>query len=782
VPTSPVPTQPGIKRFGGFELDLQTGVLSRDEQKNRLQGQPLQLLELLLQHAGSLVTREQIQEHLWPDGTVVEFEHSVNAAVKRLRSALDDDAENPTFIETIPRRGYRFIAHVETTAVPRSAADEELLAPGYASRRTSGLRRRIIVMAGVAALLVAAVLVSWLVYSRRPALAGTDIILLANFVNNTGDSVFDNSLDKALEVKLTESPFLSIFPEADARATMRTMRHDPNERLTQELGIEICKRQGIKALVVPKIVAFGGRYLITLEAIDAHNQKTISLKEEEAESKDKVIAALGKAASQLRRRLGESLSSLEKYNAPLDQATTSSLDALQAYRTGQALYRSGKRRESIVYFERAVELDPQFCSAYAMLGSAYHSVSDEEASRRNFAAAFALKDRRLTQEENFQTTALYHLSVTGNVEKASAILFLYRQAYPRSANAANLLGIAYARLGKTQESLQEFYWAIDHSPLPSVQHYSNATLALMILGNFSDAKKMLERWRQKQPLSPILSEFRYQIAFFENDVSTMERIAHDLPADDGFWLHLQMRLAFLRGDFTKLRSLSDIVVEQQRHAKKMDNVASELASHAWTEATVENYPLARQLCRQAAEVGNNSAIGLVHCAEALGAAGDVTQAEALAAKADRLGPEDTFIQKICLPEFFSIIERGRGNAAKAADLLGPATQFPNGMIFYERGLAYSAAGDQHNAVAHFEKSIGERGWPGWGIYAPLAQLGLARTYALQQDREHSRRAYDQFFNTWKDADPDIPILRKAKLEYKKLIANASAPSRSGKTQ
>jgi DNA-binding winged helix-turn-helix (wHTH) protein/Flp pilus assembly protein TadD len=441
-------------------------VLSRDEQKNRLQGQPLQLLELLLQHAGSLVTREQIQQHLWPDGTVVEFEHSVNAAVKRLRSALDDDAENPAFIETIPRRGYRFIAQVENIAVTASAADEEHLKHGYPARRIPGLPRRIIVMAGVAALLVAAVLVSWLVYSRRPALAGTDVILLANFVNNTGDPVFDNSLDKALEVKLTESPFLSIFPEADARATMRTMRHDPNERLTQELGIEICKRQGIKALVVPKIVAFGGRYLITLEAIDAHNQKTISLKEEEAESKDKVIAALGKAASQLRTRLGESLSSLEKYNAPLDLATTSSLEALQAYRTGQTLYRSGKRHEAIAFFERAVELDPQFCSAYSMLGSVYHSIGDDQASRKNFATAFELKDRRLTQEENFQTTALYHSSITGNMEKATAVLVLYKQVYPRSAFASNLLGIAYAQHGKTEESLQEFYWAIDHSRYP----------------------------------------------------------------------------------------------------------------------------------------------------------------------------------------------------------------------------------------------------------------------------------------------------------------------------
>ena len=173
---------------------------------------------------------------------------------------------------------------------------------------------------------------------------------------------------------------------------MRTMRHEPNERVTQELGIEICKRQGLKAVVVPEIAAFGSRYLITLEAIDARNQKSIARRQEEAESKDKVIAALGKAGSQLRSRLGESLSSLEKYDAPLDLATTSSLEALQAYRTGQTLFRSGKQREAIAFFERAVELDPQFCSAYSMLGSVYYSIGDEQAARKNFAKAFELKD------------------------------------------------------------------------------------------------------------------------------------------------------------------------------------------------------------------------------------------------------------------------------------------------------------------------------------------------------------------------------------------------------
>jgi DNA-binding winged helix-turn-helix (wHTH) protein/tetratricopeptide (TPR) repeat protein len=771
-------------RFGAFDVDLCSGEVHKHGIRLKLQDQPFQVLALLLEHSGNVVTREELRQKLWPGDTFVDFDTGLNSAIKKLRDALGDSAEEPRYIETLPRRGYRFIAEVENGDASTSAAVHEKLAV-VPLRQTSKVwkKGRLVIVASVLAVLVVAALVTWRVFFARPALTGTDVILLAGFVNNTGDPIFNESLDKALEVKLTESPFLSLLPEADLRETLRMMRHDPNERVTRELGIEICKRQGLKAVVVPEIAAFGSRYLITLEAVDARSQKSIARRQEEAESKDKVIAALGKAGSQLRRRLGESLSSLEKFDAPLDLATTSSLEALQAYRTGQTLYRSGKRREAIPFFEAAVELDPQFCSAYSMLGSAYHSIADAQASRRNFAKAFELKDRRLTQEENFQTTALYHLSTTGNLEKAAAVLVLYKQAYPRSVFALNLSGIAYAQLGKTEEALQEFYRAIDLSPVPSVQHYSNASQALMILGRFDEAKKTLDQWRQKGSLTPFQVMLRYRIAFIENDAATMERLSRETPADDMSWLHLQMQLAFLRGDFAKLRSLSETLVKQQSRANRKENAAYELAWHAGLESFLGDYAFARKLCRQAGEAGNDSALGLWTCATALGDAGDVTQAEALAAKLDRLFPEDTSQQEVLLPIVRSIIERKRGNTAKAVDLLAPVTQYPNGAVSYHRAQAYLAAGEHAKAATDFEKVIDHRGWPEWELFAPLSQLGLARAYVMQGDRENSRKAYDDFFTTWKDADPDIPILRQAKAEYKKLTATASAAvSASGKKQ
>jgi tetratricopeptide (TPR) repeat protein len=597
---------------------------------------------------------------------------------------------------------------------------------------------------------------------------------MASFVNKTGDPIFDNSLDKALEVKLTESPFLSVLPDADVRRTMRTMRHEPSERVTQELGIEICKRQGLKAVIVPEIAAFGSKYLITLEAIDARGQKSIARWQEQAENKEQVIAALGKAGSRLRRQLGESLSSLEKYDAPLDLATTSSLEALQAYRTGQTLFRSGKQREAIPFFERAVELDPQFCSAYGVLGSAYFSISDDQAARKNFAKAYELKDARLTQEENFQTTALYHAYITGNLEKETAVLVLYQQVYPRSVFAANRLGINYAMLGRAEEAFQKFNWAIDHSPVSSAQYYSNASQALMSLDRLDEAKRLLERWQQIGSLNPYQRDVLYRIAFFENDAAMMERLANGFAADDIHWLELQMQFAFLRGDLGKFRSLSEALVNQQSHANEMENVANELALRGQLESFLGNYGVARMVCRQAGELDKDSTGEVWRCADAFGDAGDLTQAEALAAKLDRMGPEDTIEQKVHLPLIRSIIERQRGNAVKAADLLAQAEPYQQTTdVPYRRAQAYLAAGEHAKAAAEFEKILDHRGGGWWAVYAPLTQLGLARAYAGEGEREKSRKAYDEFFTTWKDADPSIPILRQAKVEYKKLTATAS---------
>jgi eukaryotic-like serine/threonine-protein kinase len=762
--------RPRRTRFGAFEVDLRSGEIYKHGIRLRLQDQPFQVLTLLLERPGDVVTREELQKRLWPADTFVDFDTGLNSTIKKLRDVLSDSAEQPRYIETLPRRGYRFIAQVDNSEGSRGVAVEQkrmLVVPSRPTPKTVQ-SRRFAVIAGIAALLIAGSIAGWRVFGRRPALKETDVIVLASFVNRTGDPIFDN-LDRALEVKLTESPFLSLLPEAAVHETLRTMRHDPNERVTQDLGIEICKRQGLKAVVVPEIDAFGSKYLVTLEAIDSESERPIARDQEEADGKDRVVAALGNAASELRRQLGESLSSLEKYNAPLDLATTSSLEALQAYRAGLAPYRSGRVREAIPFFERAVELDPKFCSAYDMLGGAYHGVGDEEASRKNFARAFELKDGRLTQEENFLITATYYWNITGNLDKENAVLVLYQQAYPRSVQAANLLGINYGLLGRTEQALEEFNWAIGHSPAPSAYFYANASQMLLSLGRFDDAKKMLDLWQQKGSFFSYQVDMRYRIAFFEKDAATMERLARETPADDLDWVQLQAQFAYLRGDLRKFRTLEDTAVNLQKGASRMENAADELAARGQLESFMGNYAIASNLCRRAGELGDQSATELWRCADAYADADDLSRAEELATKLNRIRPEDTIYQKVHLPVIHSIIERQRGNAAEATDLLVPAEEYHYTLdVPYRLGQAYLAGREPAEAASEFEKLLEDRGAGWWQVYAPLAQLGLARAYAMQRNSEKSRKAYEEFFTTWKDADPAIPIYRQAKAEYAKL--------------
>ena len=253
-----------------------------------------------------------------------------------------------------------------------------------------------------------------------------------------------------------------------------------------------------------------------------------------------------------------------------------------------------------------------------------------------------------------------------------------------------------------------------------------------------------------------------------NDTATMDRLVGETSGEDMLWVHLQMHLAFIRGDIAKHRSLSDALVNRQRKANHMENVAEALAYHADVEAYLGNYHLARRLCAQADEAGNNSALGLFKCSHALGLSADTSHAEALAAKLNELFPENTIEQRVDLPVTHSTIQRARGNFGAAADLFSPVTQFPNVVVSYNRGRAYMAAGDQAKAIAAFQTVLDHPGGPDWGSFKPLSQLGLAQTYAKQGDSEKSRKAYEDFFATWKDADPDIPILKQAKAEYANL--------------
>ena len=356
-------TQNQVVRFGVFEARLSSGELRKHGLRIRVPGQPFKILAILLERPGEVVTRDELRSRIWCAETFVDFEHSLNSAIKKLRQALGDSAESPRYIETLPRLGYRFIAPVSSGVpeAPVEPAPQPTSAPpvphaGYRSAQSKALV--------AAAILLGVGGVVWSTLWRPPPLvADRDSIVLADFENRTGDPAFDGTLKKLLEVEIRQSPYLNILADQDVRRTLEDMRRRPDEPITKQVGLEICQRNAVKAMVSGSIASLGNRYVLTLEASNCATGSALAGAKAEAESKDRVLRALDDATGAIRRKLGESVSSIQRFGAPIEEATTGSFDALKAFALGDELRRQGKTAESIPFFKRASELDPQFTLA-----------------------------------------------------------------------------------------------------------------------------------------------------------------------------------------------------------------------------------------------------------------------------------------------------------------------------------------------------------------------------------------------------------------------------------
>lgn len=448
-----------VARFGLYEADVRQRVLTKGGLKVRLQDQPFQVLALLLERPGELVTREEIQQKLWPADTYVAFDDGLNTAIKKLRSALSDTADNPRFIETVPRRGYRFVAPVNilperqlaiddarpTESLPNfqvpetSAADAKLVAAQ--PLRPGRLRHVWLAFGG---LLLAGAIAGYL-HLRAPSFHVTpsDTIVLADFVNTTGETVFDHSLREATDVGLQQSPYLNIVPDRKTAAILTEMRRGADDQMSGKVAIEVCQRAGSKVTVQGSISSIGTTYLVGLAAIRCDNGAPIAREEAEARRKEDVVDALGHATSRLRARLGESMPSIQKYDVPLVAATTPSLDALRAYGLAlSTLERSGDLA-AVPFFKRAIEFDPNFALAYGTLADIYMNLGEIELARQNAIKAYELKDR-VTDLEKLSIETGYRLYVTGELEKAVDAFEVARRTYPVSSRFLNDLGLSTA--------------------------------------------------------------------------------------------------------------------------------------------------------------------------------------------------------------------------------------------------------------------------------------------------------------------------------------------------
>src|SRR5208283_3230473 len=472
--------------FGVFEADLHSGELRKHGLKVKIQEQPFRVLAMLLEQPGQIVTREELRKKLWPADTFVDFEHGLNAAINKLRRALGDPADNPRFVETLHRRGYRFIAPVvgadggayAVAPMPSSAISVAAMSPsptpvaamspslGETAVRDRRYSRRWKILVPAAVILVAAAIGGTLYFRSRQAmtrLTDKDTIVLSDFDNKTGDAVFDDTLKQGLSVQLEQSPFLALLSERSVNDTLKLMGRSPGDRLTPEVTREVCQRTGSTTMVTGSIAGLGSQYVIGLKALNCNTGDVLAEAQEQAAGKEAVLKALDAAAVSLRGKLGESLSTVQKYATPLEEATTPSLEALKAYSLGEKTYSAKGDIAALPFFQRAVDLDPNLAMAYALMSSVYWDLNEVGRAAENARKAYDLREK-VSERERLWIEGNYYLTATRELGKAAQAYELWQQTYPRDPTPYRGLGLTAIALGNLEKALEEFREAMRLEP------------------------------------------------------------------------------------------------------------------------------------------------------------------------------------------------------------------------------------------------------------------------------------------------------------------------------
>ncbi|HEX4804024.1 MAG TPA: protein kinase [Myxococcaceae bacterium] len=625
---------------------------------------------------------------------------------------------------------------------------------------------------------VAAVVAATLFYfrGRAQALTERDSILLAELDNTTGDPVFDGTLRQALAVKLEESPFLNVAPDERIRETLRLMGRTPEQRLDTATTREVCQRQGAKAMLGGSIAALGSHYVIYLNAVNCRTGDSLARDQTEAESKEKVLGVLGKAASRIRGKLGESLGSVQKFDVPIEQATTSSLEALKAYTAGLTQHLNGDISSAITLYQRAAELDPNFAMAYGRLGAVFGIFAETTVAAEYAKKAFGLRDR-VSERERLYLSASYYRLVTGELEKAIEIYDLWKQSYPRDFTPYNNEAVTYADLGQNEKALERSREAVEVEPTLAIPQIVLGQ-SFVALGRLAEAKSVFEKVSSPKMENPAVRGALFEIAFLEGDSAAMQRHAawfKGKPMESFITVELA-RVEMLSGRARKAAELLSGAVEDVERRGLKEGAVFARGLEALYLAEVGSDRLARERALAAAQ-GVPSARGQWVSALALARAGDVDRARAIAEQLSEKHPLDTMLVYLNLPSVQAAIEINQGNAAKAVQLLksGSPYELTRGSwspmaywAIYLRGQAYLRQRAGIEAAAEFQKILDHHGIDPISPLHALAHLGLGRAWALAGDHEKARRAYQDFLALWKDADADLPILQQAKAEYAKL--------------
>jgi eukaryotic-like serine/threonine-protein kinase len=622
-------------------------------------------------------------------------------------------------------------------------------------------------------LIALAVASTWFYRHRTPALTQKDSILLADFVNTTGDAVFDGTLKQALAVQLEQSPYLNVLPESRIREALQFMGRSPDERITTDVAREICVREGIKAMLTGSISSLGSHYVIDLSAVNAQNGDSFAREQVEAESKEQVLKSLDQAASNLRGKLGESLSSIQKFATPLEQATTSSLEALKAFSLGEAAHLKQDDEAAVPHLKHAIELDPNFAMAYATLGVVYGNLTQQNLSEENLKKAFDLK-ARASERERFYISAHYY---GDDVEKTIEIYEQWNKTYPRDTIPLDNLSGVYQNTGLFEKGLASASEAMRLDPKDAYA-YQNVAFAYEGMNRFEEAKAILDKAEAQNITLLLGGEFtRYELAFLHNDEASMQRVLDGTKgrATEAIALLIRAQGEYFYG---KVKDARQTLIESARVAQRLglrEFAASLSVRQHSIEAEMGDSAGAGQAISQATGVTNDKDTRTA-AAVLLARTGDASGSEKLASNLAREYPNDTILNSVWIPLARASTELHRNNAVKAIELLEATRPYelgsgPNATSYwpnYVRGEAFLKVHDSAKAAAEYQRILDHRGVDPTNPLYTLARIGLARAYALQGDTTKARTAYQDFLALWKDADPNIPILQQAKTEYAKL--------------
>jgi eukaryotic-like serine/threonine-protein kinase len=633
------------------------------------------------------------------------------------------------------------------------------------------------ILVPVAALVLIAIVGGLYFRSRQSArLTEKDSVLLADFVNTTGDAVFDGTLKQALAVELEQSPYLNILPESRIQRALRFMGRSPDERVTNEVAREICQREGVKAMLAGSISSLGSHYVITLDALNAQTGDSLAREQVEAESKEQVLKSLDKAASQLRGKLGESLGSVQKFATPLEAATTSSLEALKEFSLGEAAHSRFNEVESIPHLKRAVELDPNFAMAMAVLGVAYSNSGDRKDALECLQKAFDLKDRA-SEREKFYISSHYYGTYRGEVDKDIETLEQWSQAYPRDNVPLDNLALEQQDIGQTDKALTSSIAAQRLDPKDPYS-FQNVAASYQQLNRYDEADAVAKQAiaQKVDPWSVHMT--LYWTAYVRGDQNAMQQEVALATGKlhEPIILHLHGQGECALGKVKQARetfSHSAQVAEAQGHKSWG---ALNRTAEAFCDADTGFAADARQAINTALALSDDSGQRTA-AAIVFARIGDTAQSEKLIADLAREYPYDTLINQVGIPVARALSGLQRTQPAQAIAALNSATPYELGANrgaigtygpIFVRGEAFLQAHEGAKAAIEYQKILDHRGLNPTSLLLPLAKLGLGRAYALQGDSAKAKAAYQDFFAVWKDADPDIPVLKTAKAEYEKL--------------